>query len=777
MGGGGSKAKDETDYGVEIGSFKGTYLGSVSVLQAAGVEACQEAVVRTIELKLPERPVIIRITTVGVFLIDAKTKDALKEVATANVSFVSMDPRSNQIISFFEQDLELRLTACHTFRIPKDAHQLPICINESFKILTGQVAPPEAGKNMKLQRKMSKSEALRESQERPAILKGALLDTYTCMYVGTVGVAAAKGDDVVAEASGRIMKLNADHNVQLVASEIRIYENVFAVTEVATDQDIVWGHIRDVTFAKLSPDAKVFCFILYDKRSQVYECTMVNVPVLAEDRPSIRRSIDAAQKKNIAAAKAEVATENQAASAQEAEAETGKILGTTEALLLGSVIVDSGKGVETCTGAYQQVVLEKKPPTGVYIQIGTESIKQMDALTHEIIENKVLKQVCFTTVLAKGAVLAYITRDDEVNLHTCFLLQFTGDRAAKTAMLFGEAFKLLTEEQKRLGANPFEGVGERLVPPADLFPIQIHRADLVADKIIGAGAFGQVYLASQKVDGGNVRRAVKMLRGGASEADRKVFIRETQFMRHMKHENLVHLVGVAMQQKPWLMVLEYCQFGDLKGLLSGCRSRKLVLNYSEQLSLASQVAAGMQYMAERRCVHMDLAARNCLVAKGTLVKVADFGLSRTLPPGQDYWRSDQVLRLPIKWTAIESLDERIFSEASDVWSYGVLLWEITSNAAMPYADLKAQEVQRKVREGLRLPKQKTTPDELHQLCLSCWNHVRTERLSFAEIARMLVKMMAKDMETNHNTVRDISAELVRPSTSGGERRQSVSQRN
>ena len=98
-------------------------------------------------------------------------------------------------------------------------------------------------------------------------------------------------------------------------------------------------------------------------------------------------------------------------------------------------------------------------------------------------------------------------------------------------------------------------------------------------------------------------------------------------------------------------------------------------------------------------------------------------------------------------------------------------------AAMPYADLKAQEVQRKVREGLRLPKQKTTPDELHQLCLSCWNHVRTERLSFAEIARMLVKMTAKDMETNHNTVRDISAELARPSTSGGERRQSVSQRN
>ena len=91
-----------------------------------------------------------------------------------------------------------------------------------------------------------------------------------------------------------------------------------------------------------------------------------------------------------------------------------------------------------------------------------------------------------------------------------------------------------------------------------------------------------------------------------------------------------------------------------------------------------QVAAGMAYLSARRCVHMDLAARNCLVAKGTSVKVADFGLSRSLPAGSDVWRSDTVLRLPIKWTAIESLDERLFSEASDVWAFGILLWEIAS---------------------------------------------------------------------------------------------------
>jgi tRNA A-37 threonylcarbamoyl transferase component Bud32 len=609
----------------------------------------------------------------------------LKEVATANISFVSMDPSSSQLISFFENDEEIRLIACHTFRIPKDAHQLPLCINTSFKILTGQIEAPKEEDKAQLQRRMSKvgkKEALAESKAMPHILKGELVETFKCQYVGSVGVGQPKGDDVVTEALTRITKLNEAHKVQPSDAEIRIYENVFSIVQLSAGEEVAVAHIRDVTFAKLSADSKQFSAILFDKRGQTYECHSTLVEPLEEGRPSIRRTIDTVQKKNIAMAKEAAASEEKKAEENkkdEEEAQTGKILGVFEALLLGVEIVPQPKGIEVCEAAYEELQAKKVSPIGAYIQLGTESIKVLDALTHEIIENKVLKEVCFTSVIgSKGQILTYITKDDELKIYSCFLFQCGGERAAQIANTFGDAFKLLAEEQKKLGENPFAGVGERLTPPADLFSIQIHRSDLIPAKIIGAGAFGQVYLADQKIEGGLVRRAVKMLRGAASDADRKIFIRETQFMRHLNHENLVQLVGVAMQQKPWLMVLDYCQFGDLRGVLQGCKSRKIVLNFAEVLNLAMQVAAGMQYMAERRYIHMDLAARNCLVAKGTLVKVADFGLSRSLPKGQSVWKSDTVMRLPIKWTAIESLDDRMFSEASDVWAYGILLWEITA---------------------------------------------------------------------------------------------------
>ena len=101
-----------------------------------------------------------------------------------------------------------------------------------------------------------------------------------------------------------------------------------------------------------------------------------------------------------------------------------------------------------------------------------------------------------------------------------------------------------------------------------------------------------------------------------------------------------------------------------------------MLNYAEQLQFAVQVCKGMEYISGKRMLHMDLAARNCLVGQNNTVKIADFGLTRVLPEGKDYWQSSSVMKLPVKWCAIETLDERIFSEGSDVWAFGVVMWEI-----------------------------------------------------------------------------------------------------
>ena len=681
MGGGGSKKgaapangdAGQADQGVEIGTFSGKYLGSVAVSVPTGQAVCNDAVKRTLALKQPEKSVVLRIATAGLFIIDADTNDVLKEVATSDISFVAADASGGNIISFFENEQELRLITCHSFKVSKDSHLIPVCINESFKILSGQIPPPEPGKG-KIGRRMSIKDAKAVTNARKAIVKGDLLETFSCEYLGSTEVDAPKGDDVLLGAMATVLGSKPTPK----SAVLRIYVNVFAVSDF-TGAELASCHIRDVSSAKLSADSKNFCFIMSDRVLKTNEAHVLNLPPLEEGRPSIRRSIDSAQKKN-AALSAEAAAEKPAEEDKKPdnEAETGKIMGVFEVIHLGTVVVEQSKGTETAEDAYELVKKQKLPKQGVFIQLSSEAVKVMDGLTHDIIDTKVLKNVLFSAVIGeKSNIFTYITKDEELQINHCAIYQCAvGDMATQITQTFGEVFKTMAEELKRLGANPFQGVGERIVPPPDLFSIQIHRQDLKADKIIGAGAFGQVYLASQNVEGRPVKRAVKMLRGGASEADRKIFIKETQFMRHLDHANLVKLVGVAMQQKPWLMVLEYCQYGDLRGILLGCKSRQMELTYAEMVNFSAQVAAGMAFIASKNCIHMDLAARNCLVANFSVVKVADFGLSRQLDEGAKVWRSDQVLRLPIKWTALESLDDRVFSEKSDVWSFGILAWEI-----------------------------------------------------------------------------------------------------
>lgn len=174
------------------------------------------------------------------------------------------------------------------------------------------------------------------------------------------------------------------------------------------------------------------------------------------------------------------------------------------------------------------------------------------------------------------------------------------------------------------------------VPKGELFRKQVHRGDLKALKTIGAGQYGEVYLAIQTAQkpgpmgGGTIKikRAVKMLKNNARREDKTEFLREAGTMLTLgDHENLVKMVGVAVQQAPWLAVLEFCQYGDLRDVVKTALGKGIKLEVGEQVSFSYQLACGCAHMAKHRLVHMDLAARNTLLSNDNRVKVSDSQIS------------------------------------------------------------------------------------------------------------------------------------------------------
>jgi hypothetical protein len=408
--------------------------------------------------------------------------------------------------------------------------------------------------------------------------------------------------------------------------------------------------------------------------------------------------------------------------------------------------------------------LQLKINDGCFLQVSAEGVRVIGSLTHEVLSSHTVKDISFNCVTGRrNMFFAYITVDEALGTITCHLFQCAGERALDIAAAVSDAFSNYAAEQEKNGGDPFQPYGDREDPPASLHERQIRRNDLRAVKPIGAGQFGQVFLAKQAVprgtgqDGGDSwDRAVKMLRGGASELDRDEFVREAEVMLNLRHDNLVALLGVAMQQRPWLIVLEFLQYGDLRGVLKGLITKDLKMRYGEQLTYAVKIAAGMTYLAGQRLLHMDLAARNCLVARNNEVKVADFGLTRRLADGATSWIADTPMKLPVKWCSIEALDERTFSEASDVWAFGVTVWEIFMYGEMPYPSVKPQEIQRRVREGLRLSTPYGCPADLYGLLSSCWRASPADRPTFTEIHRELITYL----RVCKDPIRDLGAVLA-----------------
>nr|XP_045255008.1 fibroblast growth factor receptor 1 isoform X27 [Macaca fascicularis] len=307
------------------------------------------------------------------------------------------------------------------------------------------------------------------------------------------------------------------------------------------------------------------------------------------------------------------------------------------------------------------------------------------------------------------------------------------------------------------GTPMLAGVSEYELPEDPRW--ELPRDRLVLGKPLGEGCFGQVVLAEaiglDKDKPNRVTKvAVKMLKSDATEKDLSDLISEMEMMKMIgKHKNIINLLGACTQDGPLYVIVEYASKGNLREYLQARRPPGLEYCYNpshnpeEQLSskdlvsCAYQVARGMEYLASKKCIHRDLAARNVLVTEDNVMKIADFGLARDIHH-IDYYKKTTNGRLPVKWMAPEALFDRIYTHQSDVWSFGVLLWEIFTLGGSPYPGVPVEELFKLLKEGHRMDKPSNCTNELYMMMRDCWHAVPSQRPTFKQLVEDLDRIVA-----------------------------------
>ncbi|XP_072553243.1 angiopoietin-1 receptor [Salminus brasiliensis] len=284
-------------------------------------------------------------------------------------------------------------------------------------------------------------------------------------------------------------------------------------------------------------------------------------------------------------------------------------------------------------------------------------------------------------------------------------------------------------------------------------------SDIKFQDVIGEGNFGQVLKARIKKDGLRMDAAIKRMKEYASKDDHRDFAGELEVLCKLGHHpNIINLLGACEHRGYLYLAIEYAPHGNLLDFLRKSRvletdpafaianSTASTLSSQQLLHFAADVARGMDYLSQKQFIHRDLAARNILVGENFVAKIADFGLSR----GQEVYVKKTMGRLPVRWMAIESLNYSVYTTNSDVWSYGVLLWEVVSLGGTPYCGMTCAELYEKLPQGYRLEKPLNCDDEVFELMRQCWREKPYERPSFAQILVALNRML-EERKTYVNT--------------------------
>ncbi|KAL5021706.1 hypothetical protein ScPMuIL_000861 [Solemya velum] len=297
--------------------------------------------------------------------------------------------------------------------------------------------------------------------------------------------------------------------------------------------------------------------------------------------------------------------------------------------------------------------------------------------------------------------------------------------------------------ENHMGGRPRNGdameeIYSQLPRTKDAFELKEKQIEIEDE--LGSGQFGSVRKGVVNMrDGKRVPVAIKMLKNQDIQPGcEPEILKEARLMRELSHKYIVRMIGLC-KAKSIMLVLELAALGPLNSYLKYQR-----LPQWNIVELMMQVSKGMQYLESKKFVHRDLAARNVLMVSEHFAKISDFGMSKALQMDSNYYEASQAGKWPLKWYAPECVYYWKFDSKSDVWSYGITLWEATSYGQRPYGKMKAQEIlQFVVEENQRLPKPEMCDEDVYQVMLLCWMYEKEDRPNFSEISNKMEVLYQK----------------------------------